>query len=39
MVNLFEKVMYNRMIEFAEQYNILHRYQFGFRITIQRPMF
>ena len=31
MVNLFEKVMYNRMIEFAEQYNILHRYQFGFR--------
>ena len=31
MVNLFEKVMYNRMIEFAEQYNILHRCQFGFR--------
>ena len=27
----FEKVMYNRMIEFAEQYNILYRCQFGFR--------
>ena len=31
MVSFFEKVMYNRMIEFAEQYNILHRCQFGFR--------
>ena len=31
MVNFFEKVMYNRMIELAEQYNILHRCQFGFR--------
>ena len=30
-VNLFEKVMYNRMIEFAERYNILHRYHFRFR--------
>ena len=26
----FEKVMYNCMIEFAEQYNILYRCQFGF---------
>ena len=31
MVSFSEKVMYNRMIEFAEQYNILHRCQFGFR--------
>ena len=30
-VNFFEKVMYNQMIEFAEQYNILYRCQFGFR--------
>ena len=27
----FEKVMYNRMIEFAEQYNILYRCFSGFR--------
>ena len=27
----FEKVRYTRMIEFAEQYNILYRCQFGFR--------
>ena len=30
-INFFEKVMYNRMIEFVEQYNILYRCQFGFR--------
>ena len=30
-VNFFEKVMYNRMIEFAERYNILHRCHFRFR--------
>ena len=29
--NFFEKGTYNRMIEFAEQYNILYRCQFGFR--------
>ena len=28
---IFEKVLYNRMIKFAEQYNILYRCQFGFR--------
>ena len=28
--NFFEKVLYNRMIKFAEQYNILYRCQFGF---------
>ena len=27
----FEKVMHNRITEFAEQYNILYRCQFGFR--------
>ena len=27
----FEKVMYNRITEFIEQYNILYRCQFGFR--------
>ena len=27
----FEKVMYNRMTEFAEQYNILYSCKFGFR--------
>ena len=27
----FEKVMYNRITEFVEQYNILYRCQFGFR--------
>ena len=28
---VFEKVLYNRMIKFAEQYNILYRCQFGLR--------
>ena len=27
----FKKVLYNRMIKFAEQYNILYRCHFGFR--------
>ena len=29
--NFFEKVMYSRITEFIEQYNILYRCQFGFR--------
>ena len=28
---VFEKVMYNRLIEFLEKFSVLYEYQFGFR--------
>ena len=28
---IFERIMYNRIIEFVNKHNILYKYQFGFR--------